>query len=225
MLILVYNFKAIFWIGEFIKNYINGKIEVNIKLNKHFYIREDVTEVAKDLIGKYLWTNFNNQLTAGKIVETEAYSGAKDQACHAFPDKRTERTEVMYRSGGVAYVYFVYGMHHLFNIVTNIEGKADAVLIRAIEPVVGLDVMQARRSMLITNKNLTGGPARLTQALGIKVKHNSTDLTGNSIWLTEGEQVNSKNITASTRIGVEYAGEDAFLPWRYYIIDNKYVSK
>lgn len=198
---------------------------MNIKLAKNFYTRKDVTEVARDLLGRYLWTKLNNQITVGKIVETEAYSGTKDRACHAFPDKRTERTKVMYNEGGRAYVYFVYGMHHLFNIVTNIEGKADAVLVRAIEPVVGLEFMQERRSVYLLNKGLSGGPARLTQAMGIKVIHNGIDLAGNSIWLTEGEPVSNSNIVNTTRIGVEYAGDDALLPWRYYIKGNIYVSK
>ena len=136
---------------------------MNDKLPISFYEDTNVIEVARNLLGKRLWTNFNNKLTVGLIVEVEAYCGATDQACHAFPDKRTPRTQIMYESGGVAYVYLVYGMHHLFNIVTNVEGSADAVLIRAIEPVKGEEVMMDRRNVNQSNKLLSGGPARLAR--------------------------------------------------------------
>jgi DNA-3-methyladenine glycosylase len=195
------------------------------KLPVSVYQDKNVVKVARNLLGKKLWTNFNDELTAGEIVEVEAYSGATDRACHAFPNKRTPRTQIMYESGGVAYVYLVYGMHHLFNIVTNAEGSADAVLIRAIEPVVGEEVMMDRRNVNQSNKLLTGGPARLTQALGITVEHNKTDLQSEQIWLTEGKSYADNEIFTSTRIGVEYAGVDALLPWRFHIKGNKYVSK
>ena len=195
------------------------------KVLSEFYQNPNVTDIAKQLLGKQLWSNLDNKLTSGIIVETEAYCGATDKACHAFPNKRTPRTEIMYQVGGVAYVYLVYGMHHLFNIVTNTKEKADAVLIRAIEPVEGLDIMKLRRGVGLTNKLLTGGPARLTQALGITVANNKTDLQGDKIWLTEGGAYSDKKIVASTRIGVEYAGNDALLPWRFYIKGNKFVSK
>ena len=195
------------------------------KLPISLYQDTNVARIARNLLGKQLWTNFNNNLTGGLIVEVEAYCGATDQACHAFPDKKTPRTQIMYESGGVAYVYLVYGMHHLFNIVTNIEGRADAVLIRAIEPAAGERIMQDRRNINQSNKLLTGGPARLTQALGITVAHNKTDLQSNHIWLTEGKRYSDSEIVTSKRIGVEYAGDDALLPWRFHIKNNKYVSK
>ena len=195
------------------------------KLPISVYQDNNVVRVARNLLGKQLWTNFNDELTAGKIVEVEAYCGATDRACHAFPNKRTSRTQIMYEPGGVAYIYLVYGMHHLFNIVTNVEGSADAVLIRAIEPVTGEEVMMDRRNVNQSNKFLTGGPARLTQALGITVEHNKTDLQSEQIWLTEGKSYADSEIVTSTRIGVEYAGADALLPWRFNIKDNKYVSK
>ena len=191
----------------------------------NFYQDVNVVRIAKDLLGKQLWTNFNNKLTVGLIVEVEAYCGATDQACHAFPDKRTARTQIMYEAGGVAYVYLVYGMHHLFNIVTNVKGSADAVLVRAIEPVAGEEEMKIRRNQNLSNKLLTGGPARLTQALGITVENNRTDLQSEQIWLTEGKVYSDDDIITSTRIGVEYAGKDAHLPWRFHIKGNKYVSK
>ena len=195
------------------------------KLPISTYQGDNVVEIARNLLGKQLWSNFNNKITAGLIAEVEAYCGATDQACHAYPNKVTPRTKVMYEQGGVAYVYLVYGMHHLFNIVTNVEGCADAVLVRAIEPIVGEEIMKSRRQTHKSNKLLTGGPARLTQAMGITLSHNKTDLLGNQIWLTEGKQYTDNEIIASTRIGVEYAGEDALLPWRFHIKDNKYVSK
>ena len=198
---------------------------MNNKVSNSYYMNPDVAGIAKDLLGKLLWSNIGNELTAGIIVETEAYCGATDSACHAYPDKRTNRTEVMYESGGLAYVYLVYGMHHLFNIVTNTGGNADAVLVRAIEPVEGLEIMKLRRGIDNNNKLLTGGPARLTQALGITVANNKTNLQDDKIWLSEGNDICNKIVVATTRIGIDYAGEDAQLPWRFYIKGNKFVSK
>jgi len=195
------------------------------KVFSEFFQSPNVADIARQLLGKQLWSNIENTLTSGIIVETEAYCGATDKACHAYPDKRTPRTEIMYKVGGVAYVYLVYGMHHLFNIVTNTSEKADAVLIRAIEPVEGLDIMKHRRGVARNNKLLTGGPARLSQALGITVANNKTDLLGDKIWLTDGDSYSDEKIVATTRIGVEYAGDDALLPWRFHIKGNKFVSK
>ena len=195
------------------------------KLPQSFYLGTDVVKIAQRLIGKHLWTNFDNKLTTGLIVEVEAYCGASDRACHAYPNKITPRTKIMYEQGGVAYVYLVYGMHHLFNIVTNVAGSADAVLIRAIEPVTGEEIMKDRRRRHQSNRLLTGGPARLTRALGITIDHNKKSLMGDDIWLTEGKRYTTNEIIASPRIGVEYAGDDALLPWRFHIKGNKYVSK
>ena len=198
---------------------------MNNKVSNSYYMNPDVAGIARDLLGKLLWSNIRNEITAGIIVETEAYCGATDRACHAYPDKRTNRTEVMYGTGGFAYIYLVYGMHHLFNIVTNTEGNADAVLIRAIEPFEGLEIMKLRRGIDNNSKLLSGGPARLTQALGITVANNKTNLQGDKIWFSEGNGVGDERVVASARIGVDYAGEDAELPWRFYIKANKYVSK
>lgn len=195
------------------------------KLAGNYYLSDDVVQLAREFLGKQLHSMINGVHTSGKIVEVEAYCGAKDRACHAFPNKRTPRTETMYLAGGVAYVYLVYGMHHLFNIVTNRAGHADAVLVRAIEPIEGLGVMMERRKLNSNTNLLTGGPARLTQALGITIINDREALNGDKIWLTEGELINHQMIQASTRIGVEYAGEDALLPWRFSIRGNKYVSK
>ena len=195
------------------------------KLSHTFYTNSDVVKVACNLIGCKLFTNINGIITGGTIVETEAYNGRTDKACHAYPNKKTPRTEVMYKEGGIAYVYFVYGMHYLFNVVTHSEGFADAVLIRAIEPIVGVDEMLIRRNKTDSSKLLTGGPARLSQALGIDKALNGASLRNNMVWIEQREVDFSLEIEASKRIGVDYAGEDANLPWRFSIIGNKFVSK
>lgn len=195
------------------------------KLLRSFYTNPDVVQVARELIGCKLITNINGIITGGIIVETEAYNGRTDRACHAFLDKRTPRTKIMYEEGGIAYVYFVYGMHYLFNVVTHNKGFADAVLVRAIEPIIGIDEMKIRRNVNIVSKLLTGGPARLSKAMGIDNALNGADLLDNKVWIEESE-VNFSQITdVSNRIGVDYAGEDAALPWRFYVIGNKFVSK
>ena len=195
------------------------------KLKESFYTNPDVVQVARDLIGCSLYTNIDGYCTGGIIVETEAYNGRTDRACHAFPNKQTPRTSVMYKKGGVAYVYFVYGMHYLFNIVTHQEGFADAVLIRAIKPIEGIDVMMLRRNKTKLSRELTGGPARLSQALGINKSINTISLTENVVWVEAPKNGFSVEIGVSKRIGVDYAGEDAHLPWRFYAIGSVFVSK
>ena len=193
------------------------------KLTKDFYERENVVEIARDLIGKVLYTNFEEGVSAGIIVETEAYNGRNDKACHAF-GKRTKRTEVMYGPGGTAYVYLCYGIHHLFNIVTNIKGQADAVLIRAIEPLSGIELMESRRNMKRSKTAMTSGPGVVSKALGIGMSHYGVDLSGDSIWLEE-ENLSDFQVEARKRVGVDYAEEDALLPWRMIMKDNKWVSR
>ncbi len=195
------------------------------KLPQSFYTNPDVVQVAKDLIGCTLCTNINGILTAGIIVETEAYNGRMDKACHAYPNKRTPRTEVMYREGGIAYVYFVYGMHYLFNVVTNSKDLADAVLIRAIEPIEGIEEMILRRGKSKNRNLLTSGPARLSKAMGIDKALNESSLLNDIVWIEERMDNFSLEIVTSKRIGIDYAGEDASLPWRFSIIGNKFVSK
>lgn len=192
------------------------------KLPRSFYLREDVVEVAKDLLGKVMVTAVGGQVTAGRIVETEAYCGRGDKACHA-NGKRTPRTEVMYGLGGHAYVYLCYGIHHLVNVVTNKEGQADAVLIRALEPISGVDIMKERRKH--TKAKLASGPGTLSQAMGINVKMTGTDLLSDRIWIGSNSKKENFEILAGKRIGVEYAEEDALKPWRFIIAGNKFVSK
>ncbi len=198
----------------------------NTKLPVSFYTRANVVQIAQELLGKYLYTNINGVLTGGMIVETEAYAGEGDRACHAHLSKRTKRTEIMYHEGGVAYVYLVYGIYHLFNIITNIEGKADAVLIRAIAPEVGIEAMQQRRNMPQLKPNLTAGPGVMSIALGIDKQLYGADVTGETIWIEDKRiSIPADSIAEGPRIGVDYAGEDALLPWRFWVKGNKWVSR
>ena len=197
------------------------------KLPLSFYQKSDVVEVARQLVGTVLCTQIGDHpLTNGIITETEAYCGRGDKACHANNGTRTERTETMYQPGGIAYIYLCYGIHHLFNVVTNTQDKADAVLIRAIEPLDGKQTMLQRRSSQNVNPKLTAGPGRLTEALGITTEYDTISLTGDTIWIEDrNTNIGNRQITANTRIGVDYAGEDASLPWRFYPKNSKWVSK
>ncbi len=204
------------------------------KLPKSFYTRSDVVQIAKELLGKYLVTDIDDKITVGKIVETEAYCGETDKACHAHLNKKTERTKIMFEEGGVAYVYLVYGMYKLFNIVTNEHGKADAVLIRAVEPIDGIETMLERRKMeqikdkngeLKLKRNLTAGPGIMSIAMGIELEDYAQDLTDNRIWIEDRkEKIEESEIIASSRVNIDYAGEDKHLPWRFRIRDNKWTS-
>jgi DNA-3-methyladenine glycosylase len=195
------------------------------KLARSFYLNPDVVEVAKQLLGKYLCTDVGKGLTVGKIVETEAYCGATDKACHAH-FRRTKRNSIMFAQGGVAYVYLCYGVHHLFNIVTNQEGLADAVLVRGVEPVEGIDLMLQRRGFTHLAHSLTAGPGAMSKALGITTDHYGVDLCGKEVWIAdEGIVVPENQILASPRVGVAYAEEDALLPWRFRIKGNPWCSK
>lgn len=196
------------------------------KIQPSFYERSDVVQISRELLGKYLFTNIGGVKTGGIIVETEAYSGQLDKACHAHLGRRTGRTEIMYQSGGLAYVYLIYGIYNLFNIVTNVEGKADAVLIRAIEPIEGIEWMQERRDLAKPEYRLTAGPGVMSQALGIKRMHYGLPLHGDTIWLEDRNvMIGQEEIEARPRVGVGYAEDDAFLPWRFSIKNNPWVSK
>lgn len=203
----------------------NNKTE-DLKLSKSFYTRPDVVQIAQELLGKYVYTKIDGVLTGGMIVETEAYAGENDRACHAHLSRRTKRTEIMYHEGGVAYVYLVYGIYHLFNIITNEKEKADAVLIRAVEPEDGIEEMLLRRNFKAIKPNLTAGPGVFSIAMGIDKKLYGADLTGDVVWLEDkGQFISPENVAAGPRIGIDYAGEDALLPWRFWLKGNKWVSK
>ncbi|HKG07107.1 MAG TPA: DNA-3-methyladenine glycosylase [Pedobacter sp.] len=196
------------------------------KLPFSFYQSADVNLLAVQLLGKQLFTFVDGVLTGGTIVETEAYKGIEDRASHAYGGRLTGRTGVMYERGGVAYVYLCYGIHHLFNVVTAPQGIPHAILIRGLEPVTGLDTMLLRRNMPALKPNLTAGPGALAKALGIDKGLNARDLLGDEIWIADsGIHFNSEQIIASPRVGVDYAGDDALLPWRYYVKGNRFVSK
>ncbi|WP_026461753.1 DNA-3-methyladenine glycosylase [Adhaeribacter aquaticus] len=196
------------------------------KLPLSFYTRGDVVQIAKDLIGKYIFTCIDGVTTGGMIVETEAYAGENDLACHSHSGRRTARTEIMYHEGGVAYVYLIYGIYSLFNIITNVAGKADAVLIRAIEPTEGIPEMLLRRKHEKLTPKLTSGPGLVTIALGITLKHYGMNLTKELIWLEDsGTTYTEEHLLASPRVGVAYAGVDALLPWRFRLKGNSWTSK
>jgi len=197
-----------------------------MKLDKSFYQRTDVLQISRELLGKTLVTRTGGLLTAGTIVEVEAYCGACDRACHAYNNRRTARTEIMYQPGGHSYVYLCYGIHYLFNITSNIAGHADAILVRALEPVSGVETMLERRKMHKIEKRLSSGPGALSQAMGIDMTFYGSPLWGDRIWIEDGTgNICDEDIVAATRIGVDYAGEDAKLPWRFYIKDNPWVSR
>ncbi len=197
-----------------------------MKLPNEYFLNEDVVALAKDLLGKVLYTNIDGEISAGIIVETEAYFGIKDKASHAYGGRRTNRTETMYSAGGVSYVYLCYGMHHLFNVVTSVKDDPHAVLIRAIEPLVGLDLMEARRNMPATKPAISSGPGSAAKALGIDRSFNAKNLIGNEIWLEDqGIIYKDYEIAATPRVGIAYAQEHASLPWRFFVKGNKYVSK
>ncbi|MGG7469715.1 DNA-3-methyladenine glycosylase [Chryseobacterium arthrosphaerae] len=197
-----------------------------MKLPRSYYADQDVLFLAQDLLGKILFTEINGDITAGIIVETEAYFGVQDKASHAYGGRRTDRTETLYSHGGVTYVYLCYGIHHLFNVVTSVKDEPHAVLIRAVEPLIGKETMELRRSMPASRAAISSGPGSAAKALGIDRNFNKKDLTGNEIWIEDhGIQYDPDEIIAGPRIGVAYAQEDAFLPWRFFVKGNKYVSK
>jgi DNA-3-methyladenine glycosylase len=194
------------------------------KLPDSFYQRADVVMIARELLGKVLVTQVDGIITAGTIVETEAYSHT-EKGCHAYGSKKTQRNAIMFEKGGHSYVYLCYGMHHLFNVVTNQPGIPEAVLIRALEPVQGINEMVLRRGKLKNNFHLTSGPGKLTKALGIDRKLNGKYLMDDEVWVEEHDnKISNRNIVAGPRIGIDYAGEDARLPWRFRVKGNPWTS-
>jgi DNA-3-methyladenine glycosylase len=186
-----------------------------MKLAKEFYQNEDVVDVAKQLLGKVLYTNVDGVKTAGIITETEAYCQT-ERGSHAYGGKRTPRTEIMFAEGGYAYVYLCYGMYYLFNVVTGTKGHAQAVLIRGIEPYYGLETILIRRRAEKPHKNLFNGPGKVCAALGIDRSHYGVNLRGKIIWLEDKNIVVKKDhIVTSKRIGIDYAGDDAHRLWRF----------
>jgi len=194
-------------------------------LPAEFYQRKNVLRIAKELLGKVLVTNWEGIITSGRIVESEAYNGVSDKASHAANGRRTMRNEIMYGKGGFSYVYLCYGIHHLFNVVTNIQDTPHAILIRGVEPVEGIEEMLKRTGKKKPDYTLTRGPGNLSKALGIYTRHNGIILSGEKIYIADdGKRYRGTEIVATPRIGVDYAGEDATLPYRFYVKGSPYVS-
>ena len=195
------------------------------KLPVSFYRQRNVCTIAKQLIGKVLVTHFNDLFTAGRIVETEAYAGVTDKASHAYGGRRTNRTEIMYAAGGVSYVYLCYGIHHLFNLVTHEQDIPHAILIRALEPLHGIDIMLTRTRKSKPDHSITRGPGNVSKAMGIDKQHTGKSLLENELFIADdGYTIKPSQIVATPRIGVDYAAEDALLPYRFILKDKPYVS-
>lgn len=203
-----------------------------MKLKRDFYLRDDTVQIARDLLGKLIVVpDENGQRVSGMIVETEAYLGINDRAAHSFGGRRTARNEITYALGGHAYVFFIYGMYYQLNVICGEIDSPHVVLIRAIEPVEGIEVMRERRTRKksetrrMPDKDLTSGPGKLCIALDIDRKLNGADLTGGSIWLEEYRNVEESDICVGKRIGIDYAGADAEKPWRFWLGSSVFLSK
>lgn len=196
-----------------------------MKLAREFYLREDTIKIAKDLLGKLVVVpTANGQRVSGMIVETEAYLGEIDKAAHSFGGRRTPRNDVTFGPGGHAYVFFIYGMYNQLNFVTGPADHPHVVLIRAIEPIDGIEIMRERRGAM-KDRNLTSGPGKLCIAMSIDRSLNGEDLSGDRIWLEEHRSFSDDEIGAGKRIGIDYAGEDVDKPWRFWVKGNSYVIR
>lgn len=193
------------------------------RLSEAFYRNPDVLEVARQLLGKCLFARINGELTGGIIVETEAYRGPDDRGSHAWNDRRTPRNEMMYAAGGLVYMYICYGIHDMLNIVTGAEGSSHAVLIRALEPTQGIDVMTRRRMTGDVNR-LCKGPGALGRALGLTRADNGVSLQGDRIWIEDAPELPESQIRTSPRIGMNFEGPYKTIPWRFSIAGNRFVS-
>jgi DNA-3-methyladenine glycosylase len=196
-----------------------------MKLTRDFFVRDDTIRIARELLGKNMIVpDTRGNHVSGMIVETEAYCGVTDKAAHSYGGRRTARNEVTYGAGGHAYVFFVYGMYYQLNFVTGYPEDPNVVLIRAVEPVEGIEIMRERRGPM-KDKNLTSGPGKLCIAFGIDRSLNGADLMGDRIWLEEGKEIPDNGIAVGKRIGIDYAAEDAERPWRFWVKVNEFVSK
>ena len=195
-----------------------------MRIERKFYMRDAVT-VGKDILGKIIVKKTaDGRMMSGRITEVEAYMGITDKASHSYGGRRTKRTEVMYKEGGYSYIFLIYGMYECFNVTVGREGDPQAVLIRGVEPLENKNLMQEKRKVK-KEKDISNGPGKLTKAIGITREDNGADLTaGENIWL-EDDGYKVKDIVETTRIGIDYAEEDALKPWRFYIKDSIFVSK
>ena len=197
-----------------------------MKLPISFYQRKDAVLVARELLGKHLYTRIDGQVTGGVIVETEAYQGPEDRGSHAFNHRKTPRNEMMFNAGGVVYMYICYGIHDMLNVVTGADGSSHAVLIRAVEPRVGIEVMRERRNVFKEDSRLCRGPGALTKALGLVKSHNGINLQEDTIWIEDkNEAIDETDIIPSARIGMNFDGPFKTIPWRFYVKGNRNVSK
>lgn len=200
-------------------------MSINRIVPKEFYLRDDVVTIARELLGKEIMSFVNGQLASGIITETEAYNGIIDRASHAFGDRKTPRTSTMYREGGIAYIYLCYGIHSLLNVVANFEGTPHAILIRAIYPLRGVNIMSERLGRKAFPKEGIG-PGKVSKLLGLSFTMDGESLTeGRNIWIEDTKiQINPSMISITPRIGVDYAGEDAKLPYRF-VVDHKQIHQ
>jgi len=196
-----------------------------MKIGREFYLRQNTITIARELLGKLLVVPAESgERVSGMIVETEAYMGETDKAAHSYAGRRTKRTETMYAAGGTVYIFFIYGMYYQFNIVTGPQEHPHAILIRAVEPIEGIEVMRERRGEM-KDRNLTSGPGKLCIAMEIDSSVNGEDLLGERVWLEDFRKFARTKIAAGKRIGIDYAEEDAEKPWRFWVNDNPFVSK
>lgn len=195
------------------------------RLSREFYTRGDTLKIARDLLGKLIVVpDGRGTRVTGMIVETEAYLGEIDRAAHSYGGRRTPRNEATYSVGGNVYVFFVYGMYYQLNIVCGAVDSPHVVLIRAAMPVEAIEIMRTRRGAM-KDRNLTSGPGKLCIAFGIDRGFNGEDLSDDRIWLEDYKSFSKSQIAVGKRIGIDYAGEDAEKPWRFWVEDNPFVSK
>ncbi len=195
------------------------------KLPLAFYERENLLTITKELIGKIIVSAIDGIRTSGRIVELEAYHGIMDKASHAYKGRRTKKNETMYAQAGVAYMYICYGVHHMFNVVTNAIDIPHAILIRAIEPIEGIETMMERRGLTELSNKLTSGPGNLCMALGLTMMDDGISLISERVFIADdGTEYKKSQIFCSPRIGMTSAGEDALLPYRFYLKGNPFVS-
>lgn len=196
------------------------------KLSASFFQRPDVLRIARDLLGKHLCTNVGGILTAGRVVETEAYRHEGDHSLTLHLQRKRQQAQGLHVPGGHAYIYTVYNRQALFNIATHDAEHPDAVLIRAIKPTIGLEAMLHRRGLAAPKRALTAGPGVMSQALGITPALTGLPVTGDVLWFEDhGEEVEATEVVASARVGLEYAGPEASgLPWRFRLRDNPWTS-
>jgi DNA-3-methyladenine glycosylase len=199
---------------------------VGKKLPRSFYTRRDTLQVARELLGTLLVVPAGDgERVSGLIVETEAYMGPEDKGSHAFGGRRTSRTDPMFGEGGFTYVYFVYGMHYQLNVVSSRQSIPHAILVRAIEPLEGITLMRARRGK-VKDADLTNGPGKLCKAMGIDMTFNREDLLGDRIWIERiGPRISASKIASGPRVGISYAEEYVSKPWRFWVRNNRFVSK